>query len=208
MKKINSIPARPSTKKKRVDGPGEKRGPGELVDFQGSPSPSPRTVHPNEQESKHLFNIFINNLDEWAACTLSRSADDTKLGGVTDRPNDCFALQKDMNKLEKWAKRNLKKFSNCKCEVWALEKNKTIHQYKLRAEWLESSFEKRTWGYGGQQVEHEPAMGLCSKEEQQPIFLGCTRRSASRLRKVILPLCSALMRHIWSTVSSSGLPST
>ncbi|TRZ23324.1 hypothetical protein HGM15179_003790 [Zosterops borbonicus] len=37
-------------------------------------------------------------------------------------------------------------------------------------------------------------------------FLGYTRMStASRMREVILSLCSAPVRHIWSAVSSSGL---
>lgn len=34
------------------NGPGNKKGPGDLVDFQGSPAPVSRTVHPNEQENK------------------------------------------------------------------------------------------------------------------------------------------------------------
>lgn len=41
---------------------------GELGDFKGLPSLSSRTVHPNEQENKHLFNVFINDLDDMTEC--------------------------------------------------------------------------------------------------------------------------------------------
>lgn len=49
--------------------------------------------------------------------SLSKSADDTKLSGAADTPEEWDAVQSDLEKLEKWIYGNLMKLSNDKCKV-------------------------------------------------------------------------------------------
>lgn len=44
-----------------------------------------------------LFNILISDLNGGAGCSISRSADNTKQGGVADSPTgSCTAIQREM----------------------------------------------------------------------------------------------------------------
>ncbi|KAK4828312.1 hypothetical protein QYF61_025324 [Mycteria americana] len=120
-----------------------------------------------------LFNIFINDLDDGTECTLSKFADDTKLGGAAGMPQGRAAIQRDLDRLEK---------------------NNLMLQYMLGATQLESSFAEKDLGVlVDTKLNMSQQCALAAKKANG--ILGCIRRSiASRLREVNLPLYSALAR--------------
>ncbi|GAB0181394.1 mitochondrial enolase superfamily member 1 [Grus japonensis] len=138
-----------------------------------------------------LFNKF-NGLDKRTECTLSKFADDTKLGQEANTPEGCAAIQQDLDRLENWAKRNHMKFNEGKCRVLHLERNNPKHLYRLGVDLLGSSSAEKDLGI---LVDNKLSMSqqhaLVAKKAND--VLGCIKKSvASRLREVILPLYSAL----------------
>jgi len=89
-----------------------------------------------------LFDIFGGDMDSGIECTFSKFADDTKLCGAVGTLEGRDDVQRDLDRLVRWAHVNFMKFNKAKFKVLHMRRGNPKHKYSVSGEWIEGSPEK------------------------------------------------------------------
>jgi len=88
----------------------------------------------------------VNNMDSRTECTLSKSADDIRLCGAVNVLERRDVIQRDLDRLERWAHANLMKFNKAKWKVLHVGCCNPKYKYGPGRERIESSPEEKDFG--------------------------------------------------------------
>ena len=140
-----------------------------------------------------LFNMFVRDTDSGIEWSLSKFVDDRKLSGVVDSVEGRDGIERGLDRLGRWACANVMKFNEAKWKVLHVGWGSPEHGWRLGDAWIASRPEEKDLGVlVDEKLNMSWRCALAAQKAHR--ILGCIKRGmGSRLREMILPLCSALV---------------
>ncbi len=93
-----------------------------------------------------LFLIYINDLDEGISNWILKFADDTKMFGRVDRPQEADSMQMDIDRLVQWSLEWQMLFNVKKCRTMHMGRQSTQRDYVMNGARLETVEEEKDLG--------------------------------------------------------------
>ncbi|XP_010181114.1 PREDICTED: DEP domain-containing mTOR-interacting protein-like, partial [Mesitornis unicolor] len=95
---------------------------------------------------QHGEKFNASDMDSGIECPLSRFANTTKLCGAINTLEGRHAIQRDLDRLERWTQVNLMKLNKAKCKVLHTGQGSPKHRYRFSGEWIERSTKEKDLG--------------------------------------------------------------
>ncbi len=93
-----------------------------------------------------LFIIYINNLELGLKSTLSKFADDTKVGGKVLTRANCEIIQRDLDLITQWSEKWQMSFNTTIYQVMHLRSRNSNHTYYMGGKLLQTVQEEKDLG--------------------------------------------------------------
>ena len=93
-----------------------------------------------------LFNIFIDDIDEFVKSLMRKFADDTKIARIVECEEDARELQEDIDRMTAWATKWEMEFNVKKCKIIHIGKRNKRFTYKINENEIEVTEEEKDLG--------------------------------------------------------------